>query len=85
MSNHKELIKKFLINNFLFGDEEKLKDNTDFFNSGIVDSTGILELVGFLESTFSIKINDDELIISNFSSLNSVTSFLDRKLNSREN
>ena len=82
MSNHKELIKSFIIENFLFGDERKIKDDTDFFSTGIIDSTGILELVGFIESSLPVKVNDDELVVKNFSSLNNITAYLKLKLNS---
>jgi acyl carrier protein len=83
MDQHKELVKNFIIESFLFGDEEKLKDDTDFFRSGIIDSTGIIELVGFIESSFPVKVEDEELVVNNFSSLNSVSAYLDRKLNSK--
>jgi len=82
MDNHKEVIKSFIIENFLFGDEGKLKDDTDFFNTGIIDSTGILEIVGFIESSMPVKVKDDELVIKNFSSLNNITTYLNLKLNS---
>lgn len=82
MDQQKELVKNFIIESFLFGDEEKLKDDTDFFRSGIIDSTGIIELVGFIESSFPVKVEDEELVVNNFSSLNSVAAYLDRKLNS---
>ena len=82
MDQQKELVKNFIVDNFLFGDEEKLKDDTDFFRSGIIDSTGIIELVGFIESSFPVKVEDEELVVNNFSSLNNVSAYLDRKLNS---
>jgi len=85
MDNHKEHIKSFIIENFLFGDEKKLKDDTDFFSSGLIDSTGILELVGFIESSLPVKVNDDELVVKNFSSLNNITAYLKLKLNSNSN
>lgn len=83
MDQQKALVKNFIIESFLFGDEEKLKDDTDFFRSGIIDSTGIIELVGFIESSFPLKVEDEELVVNNFSSLNNVSDYLDRKLNSK--
>jgi acyl carrier protein len=82
MNDHKELVKSFIIDNFLFGEGERLKDDTDFFRAGIIDSTGIVELVGFIESSLPVKVNDEELIVHNFSSLNNVATFLKQKLNS---
>ena len=85
MNNHKELVKNFIIDNFLFGDGEKLKDDTDFFRAGIVDSTGIIELVGFIESSLLVKVQDEELVVNNFSSLDNIASYLERKQNSQNN
>jgi hypothetical protein len=79
MNKNRELIKNFIIENFLFGDDEKLNDETDLFKSGIIDSTGIIELVSFIESSLSVKVHDDELVVHNFYSINSITSYLDLK------
>jgi acyl carrier protein len=85
VNDHKELVKNFIVENFLFGEERKLNDDTDFFSSGIIDSTGIVELVGFLESSLPVKVNDHELIVKNFSSLSNITAYLKLKLNSQSN
>ncbi len=75
-----DIIKEFIIDNFLFGESDHFDENTDLFEKGILDSTGIIELVGFIEKTFSITIDDEELIIDNFSSLSRITSYLQMKL-----
>ena len=62
MENKRTKIKSFIIENFLFGDAEGLEDNTSFLDAGIVDSTGILELVDFLDDEFNIEISDDESV-----------------------
>jgi len=85
VNDHKELVKNFIVENFLFGEERKLNDDTDFFSSGIIDSTGIVELVGFIESSLPVKVNDHELIVKNFSSLSNITAYLKLKLNSQSN
>lgn len=72
-------IKEFVVNNFLFGDDSQLQDDTSFLDSGIIDSTGILEVITFLEETFDIKVNDDELIPENLDSINNIVQFLKRK------
>ena len=74
-------IQEFVVENFLFGDRERLNENTSFLESGIIDSTGILELVSFLEETYDIVIKDDELIPENLDSLKNVAQFLEQKLN----
>ena len=82
MSETKEIIKAFIINNFLFGSTDGLKDETSFLEEGIIDSTGILELVTFLEDKFSITVEDEELVPENLDSINNVTTFLERKIDS---
>ena len=73
-------IRQFIITNFLFGDGHHLESETSFMENGIIDSTGILELVSYLEQSFSIKIEDDELVAENLDSLTNVANYLNRKL-----
>lgn len=72
-------VKEFIIENFLFGDEEQIELETDFFEKGIIDSTGVIELVSFMEETFGISIDDEELIPENLSSLKNIGEFLQQK------
>lgn len=74
-----DIIKDFIINNFLFGSEEELSNNVNLFEKGIIDSTGIIELISFLEENFKISIEDEELIMDNFSTLNNIKEFLQKK------
>lgn len=74
-----QTVRKFVIDNYLFGEAEKLKDDDSFMETGIVDSTGILELVRFLESTYHIKIADEELIPDNLDSINKIVAFVQSK------
>lgn len=76
-----DTVRQFIVDNFLFGDGETLKEDTSFLEEGIIDSTGILELVMFLEETYGIKIEDDELVPENFDNLNNIVGYLERKLN----
>jgi acyl carrier protein len=77
-------IREFIIENFLFGDGDRLGDDTSFMEEGIIDSTGILELIMFVEKTYGLKIEDDELIPENLDSLQNIASFLERKLSGGE-
>ncbi len=77
--SHIETIHGFIVENFLFGDGEQLTNETSFLDSGIIDSTGILELITFLEDTYNIKIEDDELIPENLDNLNNVAKFIEQK------
>lgn len=78
--SEKEKIKDFIIENFLFGNADGLQDDTSFLEEGIIDSTGVLELVTFLEEEFNIKVEDEELIPENLDSINHVTAFLQKKI-----
>ena len=79
MSELKNKIKDFIIENFLFGNANGLKDDTSFLEEGIIDSTGVLELVTFLEENFAIQVEDEELIPENLDSIDNVTGYLERK------
>ena len=81
MNENKSKIRAFIIENFLFGNDNGLKDETSFLEEGIIDSTGVLELVNFLEEDFDITIEDEELIPENLDSIDNVTSYLEKKLN----
>ena len=74
-------LREFVVENFLFGDDSQLEEDSSFLESGIIDSTGILELIQFLEETYDIKIEDEELIPENFSNLIAIDHYLDLKLN----
>ena len=73
------LIKNFIINSFLFGEGSRLCHDTNFMETGILDSTGMIELISFIEFEFKIKINDWELIPENFSSLQKICNYLQKK------
>jgi acyl carrier protein len=76
-----ETVRNFVVDTFLFGDGANLKDDTSFLENGIIDSTGILELITFLEETYQISIQDNELIPDNLDSLKKVEQFLSKKIN----
>ena len=74
-------IRNFIVENFLFGDTANpLNDEDSFLENGIIDSTGVLELVSHLEATFEIKVEDEELIPDNLDSIANVVRYLERKL-----
>ena len=74
-------IRDFIVENFLFGDSSNgLQDTDSLLEKGIIDSTGVLELVSHLEETYGIKVEDEELIPENLDSIANVTDFLLRKL-----
>ena len=80
--NIKNKIKQFIIDNFLFDDDsaKKLNDDDSFLEEGIIDSTGVLELIEFLEENFNFKVEDDELVPENLDTINNVVSYISRKI-----
>jgi acyl carrier protein len=77
-----EKIKKFITQTFLRGGKTNpcLQNDTSFLEKGVVDSTGVLELVAFLEETFNVKVEDEELIPENLDSINNLVRFVSGKL-----
>ncbi|MBD3233093.1 MAG: acyl carrier protein [candidate division Zixibacteria bacterium] len=78
-------IRQFIIDNFLMGESSRLSsDKVSFLDSGIVDSTGVLELVTWVEETFRIKIEDDELLPENLDSVDRLSDFIQRKSGAKQ-
>jgi acyl carrier protein len=75
-------LRKFIVTNFLFGEESgqfTFSDDDSFQERGIIDSTGILELVCHLQEHYAIAIDDEELTPDNLDSISRVARFVDRK------
>ena len=75
-----DTLRAFVVENFLFGEGNGIRDDTPFLESGVIDSTGMLELVGFLEQRFGIRMADDEIVPENLNSLVRIDAYLGRKL-----
>ena len=76
----KKLIREFIITNFLFGSSDaKFSDDDSFLETSIIDSTGMLELVAFVETKFGIEVADTELVPENLDSINRLASFIEKK------
>ena len=81
MSEIASEVRAFIVSNFLFGQEgDGLAENQSFLESGIIDSTGLLELVSFVEQRFGITVADRELVPENLDSLRNISQFISRKL-----
>jgi acyl carrier protein len=74
-----QTIKQFIVDNFLFEEDNEFGEKTSFLEEGIIDSTGILELVTFIEETYDIEVEDEELIPDNLDSLSKVVRFIQGK------
>jgi acyl carrier protein len=77
--NYAKEIRDFVVTNFLFGDAGSLTDDTSFLESGIIDSTGMLELIMFLDNTCGVRVEPEEMIPENLDSINRLVRFLTQK------
>ena len=78
----KSEIKQFIVENFLYGNEDDtFDDEISFLDKGIIDSTGVLELVSFVEEKYGISVDDEDLVPDNFDSINKLSVFITNKMN----
>jgi acyl carrier protein len=84
MTNYSKEIRDFIVAKLLFGDPTSLQDDVSFLDSGVVDSTGMLELISFVEEKYRIKVSDEEMIRENFDSVERLNRFVAKKLADRE-
>lgn len=75
-----QTIRRYILENFLFTDDESALGNGEsFFAAGIIDSTGVLEIILFIEETFGIKVDDDDMLPEHLDSVNNLATFVRRK------
>jgi acyl carrier protein len=74
-----ERLRQFISTNFYVPDPAALKDDSSFLDLGVIDSTGVLEVVAFLESDFGITVDDMEIVPENFDSIANLTRFIETK------
>ena len=73
-------IRNYILENYLFTDDQStLQNDESFLNKGIIDSTGILEGISFLESEFGVKVEDREMIPENLDSVNNLVKYVNAK------
>ena len=72
-------VRNYIVTTFLFGEGSKLGDETSFLENSILDSTGMLELINFVEQEFAISIDPSELVPDNLDSIRNVSEFIERK------
>ena len=77
----KQQIIDFITNNFLFDDAQaSLNEKESLLETGVIDSTGVLELIAFIEETYGIKVEDEEIIPENLDTILDITYFIKQKL-----
>ncbi len=82
MDEIKQKVREYLVENFLFGDTDTVLENDQsLIDSGVIDSTGVLELITFLESEFDITVEDDEVLPENLDSIDNIAAYIQRKRN----
>ncbi|MEW8658573.1 MAG: acyl carrier protein [Candidatus Thiodiazotropha endolucinida] len=73
-------IRNYILENYLFTEDQSALHSADsFLDKGILDSTGILEVIYFLEDEFGIKVEDTEMVPENLDSVNNIVAFIGRK------
>ena len=74
-------VRQFISENFLFREDlNTISDDASLLEAGVIDSTGVLELVAFLETNFSIEVADDEMLPENLDSIRAIGRYVQRKL-----
>jgi len=76
----KQAVRSYVEQNFLVGSDTRIGDGDSLLQMQIVDSTGFLELVNFIESSFGVKVGDDEMVPENLETLDNIDEFVRRKL-----
>jgi acyl carrier protein len=80
MDDIEKQVRDFIVDNYLFGNEEEAPDpEASFLELQLMDSTGVLELVLFLETTFGFSVADEELTPDNLDSIRKIGKFVSRK------
>ena len=76
----RDKLRLFVLENFLFTDDQaELDDEDSFMDNEIIDSTGILEVIEFLEDECQIKVEDEDLLPENLDSINKIIRFVEKK------
>jgi acyl carrier protein len=76
----KEEVRDYILRNYLFStDPSALDDGVSLMQTGVIDSTGVLELIFFLQAKYGIVIEDDEMIPANLDSVRNIAAFVARK------
>jgi len=76
-------IRKFIEENFILEGDNRLGEEDSLLEKGLIDSTGVLELVAFIEETYKFKIEDEELVPENLDSIKNICQFVEIKLSSK--
>jgi acyl carrier protein len=79
IDTYRQQVREFLISNFYVAEANLLGGNTSLLDQGIIDSTGVLEVIGFIEETFGVTVEDSELLPENLDSIDGIARYVERK------
>ena len=79
MTDPRQQVRDFVRGNFYVSDATSLTDAASLLELGVVDSTGVLEIIGFVERSFGIQVEDDEIVPENLDSIDRITDYVARK------
>lgn len=80
MQQVKDALREYIVSDFLFGDAERMPaDSESLLETGVIDSTGVLELIEFLSEEFGIEVTEEETVPANLGTLDNVTAFVLRR------
>ena len=79
MQDIKNLVRNFLLDNFVMGGNVEIADDASIMKGHILDSTGFIELILFIEESFDVKVDDAEMLPENFESLLNIEGYVGRK------
>jgi len=79
----KSQVRAFAHENFYMPEGTRIADDRSLLDQGVIDSTGVLELIGFIEETFGIAVEDNETLPENLDSIDRISAFVERKLSAK--
>jgi acyl carrier protein len=77
--SHRDRVRRFIVENFYVSDPSEVGDDVSLINTGLVDSTGMLEVIAFLESEFRIRVEESETIPANLETVGRIADYVARK------
>jgi acyl carrier protein len=79
IDTYRKQVREFLVSNFYIAEANLLEVDTSLLDQGIIDSTGVLEVIGFIEETFGVTVEDSELLPENLDSIDGIARYVERK------
>ncbi len=75
----KDEVRQFIVKHFYVANPASISDDVSLLENGVIDSTGVLEVIGFLEATFGVHVDDDEMLPDNLDSIARIAAYVARK------